>query len=124
MGCGSSFSAKALDDVHKFSSVYQCRNFDLIERGHECPSCSKTTTLYWHSQVHKYRDYTTVEHVNKNMSNERSDETHDWVRRMTGYKFAGTNHPLFPFCLIRKILEDMTESISCSWRWRVICIIS
>jgi hypothetical protein len=31
MGCGSSFSAKAPDDVHKFSSVYQCWNFDWIE---------------------------------------------------------------------------------------------
>jgi hypothetical protein len=85
MGCGSSFSAKALDDVHKFSSVYQCWNFDWIERGHKCPSRSKTTTLYWHSQVHKYRDYATVEQVNKKMSNGESDETHDWVRRMAGY---------------------------------------
>lgn len=43
------------------------------------------TTLYWHSQVHKYRDYATVEQVNKKMSNGKSDETHDWVRRMAGY---------------------------------------
>ena len=85
MGCGSSFSAKAPDDVHKFSSVYQCWNFDWIELGHKCPSYSKTTTLYWHSQVHKYRDYATVEQVNKKMSNGKSDETHDWVRRMAGY---------------------------------------
>ena len=46
MGCGSSFSAKAPDDVHKFSSVYQCWYFDWTERGHKCFSCSKMTTLY------------------------------------------------------------------------------
>ena len=85
MACGSSFSAKAPDDVHKFSSVYQCWNFDCIERGHKYPSCSKTTTLNWDSQIHKYRDYATVEQVNKEMSNGKSDETHDWVRRMAGY---------------------------------------
>lgn len=68
---------KAPDDVHKFPSVYQCWNFDWIERGYKCPSCSKTTTLYWHSQVHKYRDYATAEQVNKKMSNGKSDETHD-----------------------------------------------
>lgn len=31
------------------------------------------------------RDYATVEQVNKKMSNGKSDETHDWVRRMAGY---------------------------------------
>jgi hypothetical protein len=33
--------------------------------------------LIWH--------YATVEQVNKKMSNGKSDETHDWVRRMAGY---------------------------------------
>jgi cytochrome c-type biogenesis protein CcmH/NrfF len=85
MGCGSSFSAKAPDDVHKFSSLYQCWDFEWIEREHKCPSCSKKTTLHWHSQVHEYRDYATVEQVNKKMSNGKSDETHGWVKRMAGY---------------------------------------
>jgi hypothetical protein len=33
--------------------------------------------LIWH--------YATVEQVNKKISNGKSDETHDWVRRMAGY---------------------------------------
>jgi hypothetical protein len=37
------------------------------------------------TQVHKYHDYATVEQVNRKMSNGKSDETHDWVRRMAGY---------------------------------------
>jgi rubredoxin len=83
--CGNPFSARAPDDVHRFSSVYQCWNFDWIERAYKCPNCSKTTTLYWHSKVHKYRDYATAEQVIQKMSNEKSDDTQNWARRMVGY---------------------------------------
>lgn len=83
--CGNAFDANLPDDVHKFSSVYQCWKFDWIERERKCPSCSKTTTLYWHSEVHKYYDYTTTEEISLKMSNGKLDGTSGWVKRMVGY---------------------------------------
>jgi hypothetical protein len=73
--CGNPFDANAPDDVHRFSSVYQCWKFDWIEREYRCPSCSKTTTLYWHSEVHKYHDYATTEEVIRKMNNEKLDDS-------------------------------------------------
>jgi rubredoxin len=80
--CGNPFDADPPDDVHKFSSVYQCWEFDWIEREYGCPSCSKTATLYWHSEVHKYHDYATVQEVTLKMNNGKLDSS---VKRMAGY---------------------------------------
>jgi hypothetical protein len=83
--CGISNDANPPDDVHKSSSVYPCWKFDWIEREYKCPSCNKTTTLYWHSEVHKYHDYTTAEEVTRKMSNCKLDDPLGWVKRMAGY---------------------------------------
>jgi DNA-directed RNA polymerase subunit RPC12/RpoP len=83
--CGNPFDANLPDDVHKFSSVYQCWKFDWIEREYKCHSCSKTTTLYWHSEVHKYHDYASAEEVTRKMSNGKLDDPSGWIKRMVGY---------------------------------------
>jgi hypothetical protein len=82
--CGNPFDANPPSDVHMFSSVYQCSKFDWIEREYRCPSCSKTTTLYWHSEVHKYHDYATTEEVTRKMNNEKLDDP-SVKKRMAGY---------------------------------------
>ena len=83
--CGNAFDANPPDDVQKSSSVYQCWKFDWIEREYMCPSSNKTTTLYWHSEVHKYHDYATAEEVTRKMSNGKLDDPLWWVKRMAGY---------------------------------------
>jgi hypothetical protein len=83
--CGNPFDATPPDDVHEFSSVYECWKFDWIEREYKCPNSSKTTTLYWHSEVHKYRDYATAEEVTRKMSNGKLDDPSGWVKRMVNY---------------------------------------
>jgi rubredoxin len=83
--CGNTFDANPPDDVHKFSSVYQCWKFDWIEREYRCPGCSKTTTLYWHSEVHKYRDYATSEEVTLKKINGKLDDDSSIKKRMAGY---------------------------------------
>jgi hypothetical protein len=83
--CGNPFDANPPDDVHRFSSVYQCWKFDWIEQEYRCPSCSKTTTLYWQSEVHKYyHDYATTEEVTRKMNNEKLDDS-SVKKRMAGY---------------------------------------
>lgn len=82
--CGNPFDANPPSDVHMFSSVYQCWKFDWIEREYSCPSCSKTTTLYWRSEVHKYHDYTTTEEVTRKMNNRKFDDS-SVKKRMGGY---------------------------------------
>ena len=110
MGSGSSFNAKAPDDVHKFSSLYQCWHLGWIERWHESLSCSKTTTLYWHSQVHKYRDYATVEQVNKRWA------TANQMRLMTG---SGSGGGLATKLQERTILFSLFAWFARFWRiWR------
>ena len=41
--------------------------------------------LYWHSYVHKYCDYATIEQVNKKMSNGKSEEAHDSDMSVSDY---------------------------------------
>lgn len=71
--CGSPLNAGSPDDVHKFSSVLQCWHFDWIERNYRCLNCNKATTLYWHPQVHKYRDYCTPEEMKRKMSKDNNN---------------------------------------------------
>jgi hypothetical protein len=73
--CGNTIDVDPPDDVHRFSSVYQCWKFDWIKREYGCPSCSKTTTLYWHYEVHMYRDYATAEVVTLKMNNTKLVES-------------------------------------------------
>jgi hypothetical protein len=82
--CGNTLDANLLDDVYKFSSVYQCWKFDWIEREYRCPSCSKTTTLYWHSEVHKCSDYPTSEEVTLKKNNGTLHDS-SIKKRMAGY---------------------------------------
>jgi rubredoxin len=83
--CGNSFNANPPDDVHRSSSVYPCWIFDWIEREYKCPSCNKTTTLYWHSEIHKYHDYAIAEEVTRKMSNGKLDDSSGWVKRVAGH---------------------------------------
>jgi hypothetical protein len=83
--CGNPFDANPPDDVRKSSYVYQCWKFDWIERVYKCHSCGRTTTLYWHSEVHKYHGYATAEEVTPKMSNGKLDDPSGWVKRMAGY---------------------------------------
>jgi hypothetical protein len=73
--CGNTIDVDPPDHVHRFSSVYPCWKFDWIKRKYGCSSCSKTTTLYWHSEVHKYRDYATAEVVALKMNKAKLDES-------------------------------------------------
>lgn len=84
--CGNAFVASPPDDIHKYSSIFQCWKFDWLERIYECPRCSKTTTLYWHAEVHKYRDYATAKEVAQKMSDRKTgDESARWFKRTEGY---------------------------------------
>jgi DNA-directed RNA polymerase subunit RPC12/RpoP len=86
--CGNPFSASPPDDVHKFSSVYQCWKFDWIERSYRCHECGNTTTLYWHPRVHKHHDYTPREEINRKVSKDNNlgnNTTADYLQRMVGY---------------------------------------
>jgi hypothetical protein len=85
--CGNPFEAKPPDDVHKFSSVYQCWKFDWIERECKCLNCSKITTLYWHPKVHKYHEYATVKEITRKVNNGKLDDPSGWLtqKRMVDY---------------------------------------
>jgi hypothetical protein len=73
------------DDVHRLSSVYPCWKFDWFERSYECSRCSKRAKLFWHPEVHKHRDYATVEEIeHKSIKNNLSSHP-EYVRRMVGY---------------------------------------
>jgi hypothetical protein len=60
--CGTPFSAAPPDDVHRFSSVYQCWKFDWIERSYRCPECSNTPQH--HTGIQEYTN-TKVIHLEK-----------------------------------------------------------
>ncbi|HKI08209.1 MAG TPA: hypothetical protein VKA09_07410 [Nitrososphaeraceae archaeon] len=83
--CGNPIDAHPPDDVHRLSSVYPCWKFDWIERSYECSRCSKRAKLFWHPEVHKHRDYATVEEIeHKSIKNNLSSHP-EYVRRMVGY---------------------------------------
>jgi len=83
--CRNPFDANPPDDIHKFSSLYQCWKFDWIEREHKCPNCSKTTTLYRDSEGHKYNDYATAEEATRRMNNGKLNESLRCEKRMVYY---------------------------------------
>ncbi len=51
----------------------------------KCPNCNKTTTLNWHSEVHKYHAYTTAKEVSRKVSNGKLDDPSGWLKRMVDY---------------------------------------
>ncbi len=83
--CGNTFDANPPDDVHRFSSVYPCWKFDWVERSYQCSRCIKSTKLFWHPQVHKHRNYATVEEVERKASKNTLGNHPDYARRMEGY---------------------------------------
>jgi rubredoxin len=86
--CGNPFRTSPPDDAHRFSSVYQCWEFDWIERSFQCPECSNTTKLYWHPRVRKHHDYASREEVNRKFSKDNNSGNNpgvNYLQRIVGY---------------------------------------
>jgi hypothetical protein len=83
--CGNPFDANPPDDVHKFSSVYPCWNFDWVERNYQCSRCYKSTKLFWHPGVHKHHDYATIEEVELKTRKDPLGNRPNYAQRMRGY---------------------------------------
>lgn len=84
--CGNPIDTHPPDDVHKFSSVYQCWRFDWIERNYQCHNCDNATTLYWHPKVHKIHDYATLQEIKSKIDKDKpGNSTKVSLLRMTGY---------------------------------------
>ena len=85
--CGNPFDAHPPDDVHRFSSVYQCWKFDWIERNYQCDKCNNSTTLYWHPKVHKNHDYATLQEIKGKIDKDKpvNGSRDYYLQRMTGY---------------------------------------
>ena len=83
--CGNSFDANPPDDVCRFSSMFPCWNFDWVERTYKCSSCGNNIKLFWHPELHKHRDYTTLEEIEVKTKKDPMGNSPDYSRRMIGY---------------------------------------
>lgn len=83
--CGNTFEANPPDDVYSYSSVVPCWNFDWVERSYQCSRCNKNIKLFWHPEVHKHRDYATVEEIELKSNKDTIGNSPDYARRMVGY---------------------------------------
>jgi hypothetical protein len=63
--CGNFFDANPSDDVYKkYSSAYQCRESNRIQRSCQYHKCnSNCTKLYWHPKVYNFYDYAKNEEI-------------------------------------------------------------
>jgi DNA-directed RNA polymerase subunit RPC12/RpoP len=83
--CGNPFNVNPPDDVHKFSSVYPCWDFDWVERSYECSKCTKSTKLFWHPKLHKHHHFATVEEIEYKTSKNSLGNHPGYMLRMRGY---------------------------------------